>query len=207
LLWSRHVSNWDWKANQTIRATVRSFSRNMLILGDQAAPAAVWNGSQLTGEGARVMAVNAATGNLIWVTRLIRFPAMIHSSRLFMMASSMSHRPDSRRPTPRPATIRVAWHAAAWVALDVSTGKKLWQTYTVPDVDVLCAGDRITPGDPIPRRQSVYLARIGCQSFFPFTRDRRMPRATHTDSCRSAVASSNWRCRHRRRHHEQPASW
>src|SRR5262249_1497959 len=80
LVWTRKISFWTGVPGDYARNSP-AVERDMVILGDQAGTTAVWNGTQLSGPGARVMAVNAKTGNLIWVTQVESFPtAMVTSS-------------------------------------------------------------------------------------------------------------------------------
>jgi polyvinyl alcohol dehydrogenase (cytochrome) len=162
LLWSRHVSNWTGIANDYSRNSP-VVHRNMLILGDQAGTGAVWNGSQLTGAGARVMAVNAATGNLIWVTQVDPFPtAMITASPVVHDGVVYVGVAQFEEATAATGNYPCCVARGSMLALDVNTGKKLWQTYTVPDnggVPGGYSGGAIWSITPVidAKRKSVYV--------------------------------------------------
>ena len=106
----------------------------MVILGDQAGVYATWNGSQTTGPGARMMAVNAANGSLLWVTQVETFPTAIITSSpvvyngiVYVGVASAEEGIASVKGYPC-CTFR-----GSLVALNAQTGAKLWQTYTIPD--------------------------------------------------------------------------
>jgi polyvinyl alcohol dehydrogenase (cytochrome) len=162
LLWSRHVSNWTGIANDYSRNSP-VVHRNMLILGDQAGTLSAWNGSQLTGAGARVMAVNATTGNLIWVTQVDAFPtAMITSSPVVHDGVVYVGIAQFEEATAATGNYPCCVARGSMVALDLKTGQKLWQTYTVPDnggVPGGYSGGAIWSVTPVidPRRNAVYV--------------------------------------------------
>ena len=121
-VWSRKVSEYTGDA--------KSFSRNspaigpeQLVFGDNAADAG----------GARLMSVEKATGNLLWKATLdSAFSAIITSSpvivgdRVYVGVASLQE--NFATQPGFQLTFR-----GSIVALDLQTGKTLWQTYTVPE--------------------------------------------------------------------------
>src|SRR5262245_10776633 len=161
-IWSRAVANWtgipfDYSRNSPV------VHRNMLILGDQAGTLSQWNGSQLTGPGARVMAVNATTGDAIWVTQVDTFPtAMITSSPVVYDGVVYVGIAQFEEATAADGSYPCCVGRGSLVALDVQTGHILWKTYTVPDnggVPGGYSGGAIWSITPVidPKRNSIYV--------------------------------------------------
>jgi len=133
LVWSRKVASWTGIAGDYSRNSPVVW-RNMLIFGDQAGTGATWDGSQLRGAGARMIAVDAGTGNLIWSTQVDAFPTsmitgspVVHDGVAYVGISSFE---EATAATPGyPCCVS----RGSVVAVEVRTGRKLWQTYTVPD--------------------------------------------------------------------------
>jgi polyvinyl alcohol dehydrogenase (cytochrome) len=88
LIWSHKISDWtgisgDWARDEP------AYNGGTLFLGDQIGRHASFSTGQLVGSGARVMAVNAMGGTLLWVTQVDSFPAAsITSSPVVFTASS-----------------------------------------------------------------------------------------------------------------------
>jgi polyvinyl alcohol dehydrogenase (cytochrome) len=107
----------------------------MVILGNQAGNNAFWtNGSYVGGGGAKVMAVDANTGALKWMTQVEAFPtAMVTSSPVIqngvVYLGIASAEENSASVSGTPCCVS----RGSVVALDVNTGKIRWQTYMVPD--------------------------------------------------------------------------
>jgi polyvinyl alcohol dehydrogenase (cytochrome) len=161
-VWSRKVSYWTGVAGDYARNSPVIY-RDMVILGDQAGTKAEWNGSQLTGAGARVMAVYADNGNLIWATQIETFPTAIVTSSpvvydgiVYVGVASFEEATAATQGYPCCVS------RGSMVALDVKTGHKLWQTYMVPDNLGLLggySGAGIWATTPVvdPKRNSVYV--------------------------------------------------
>src|SRR5271166_2270523 len=126
-IWTQKVQSWtgvtgDYSrddpvvyANSNGDADGNAGGATEIILGDQAGASATYTGGTLQGPGAYVMAVDAATGNLIWKTQVETYPgAIVTSSRLFTITWSMSASPASRKAQPPRPVIRAAFRAAAW---------------------------------------------------------------------------------------------
>jgi outer membrane protein assembly factor BamB len=108
--------------------------RGMVILGNQACELAKWNGSKfLNPNGASVIAADAATGKLVWVTQIDKFPTaavtgspVAHDGVVYVgvaQGEELIFDPIYPCCTSRGSV----------VALEAKTGKILWQTYMVPD--------------------------------------------------------------------------
>jgi polyvinyl alcohol dehydrogenase (cytochrome) len=162
LVWKQRVSYWTGVAGDFARNDPVVY-RDMVILGDQAGTNAVWNGSQLTGAGARVMAVNAHTGNPIWVTHVETFPAaMVTSSPVVFDGIVYVGVASFEEALAAAPNFPCCVSRGSMVALDAKTGHKLWQTYTVPDNNGLLggySGGGIWDATPVidPKRNSVYI--------------------------------------------------
>lgn len=161
-IWQNKVSDWTGVAGD--------FARNdplvhgeMVILGDEAGTLASWDGSKIDGAGARVIAANAHTGKVIWVSQVDEFPAamvtgspVVHDGVLYVgIASNEESLADNQG---YPCCVS----RGSVVALDVQTGRKLWQTYTVPDNGGKVggySGGAVWSSTPVidPKRSLVYV--------------------------------------------------
>jgi outer membrane protein assembly factor BamB len=162
LVWTRKVSDWTGIAGDYARNDPLVYG-DRVILGDQPGRIALWNGSQLKGAGARVMAVNANTGKLIWVTTVETFPtALVTSSPVVFDGIVYVGVSSSEEELAVTQGYPCCVSRGSLVALDVQTGKKLWQTYLVPDNHGLpggYSGGGIWDTTPVidPKRNSVYV--------------------------------------------------
>jgi polyvinyl alcohol dehydrogenase (cytochrome) len=118
LLWSHRISDYDGIPSAVAR-TSPAVSGTVVYIGDQ--------------HGAHLMAVDATTGNLIWMTQLDAHPdAMITASPVVSghavyVGVSSSEEAAATTPGYVCCTFR-----GSVVALDAATGHTLWKTYTVP---------------------------------------------------------------------------
>jgi polyvinyl alcohol dehydrogenase (cytochrome) len=162
LVWTRKVSDWTGIAGDYARNDPLVYG-DRVILGDQPGRIALWNGSQLKGAGARVMAVNANTGKLIWVTTVETFPtALVTSSPVVFDGIVYVGVSSSEEELAVTQGYPCCVSRGSLVALDARTGKKLWQTYMVPDNHGLpggYSGGGIWDTTPVidPKRNSVYV--------------------------------------------------
>ncbi len=160
--WSRKVSDWTGIAGDFAR-NYPAVDGDMLILGDQAGNNAVWNGSQLTGSGARVIAVNRHTGHAIWVTQVDAFPAtMVTSSPVVFKGVVYVGVASAEENLAANPAYPCCVSRGSLVALDQRTGHKLWQTYMVPNNHGLLggySGGGIWDTTPVidAKRRSVYV--------------------------------------------------
>ena len=162
LTWKKTVSAWTGIQSDFARNDPLIYD-NMLILGDQAGTIASWNGSEIVGAGARMIAVDARTGKRIWVSQVETFPAaMITSSPvvydriLYVGVASAEETLAATQGFPCCVS------RGSVIALDVQTGKKLWQTYMVPDNNGTLggySGGAIWNSTPVvdPKRNVLYV--------------------------------------------------
>jgi polyvinyl alcohol dehydrogenase (cytochrome) len=134
LVWKHQLADWTGVAGDYARNDPAIYS-GMVILGNQGGNNAFWNGSQyLGGGGARVMAVDASTGALKWMTVVEAFPtAMVTSSPVInngvVYVGIASAEENSASVAGTPCCVS----RGSVVALDVNTGQIRWKTYMVPD--------------------------------------------------------------------------
>jgi polyvinyl alcohol dehydrogenase (cytochrome) len=132
-VWQNKVADWTGVAGDFARNDPLVYG-DMVILGNEAGTIATWNGTKINGTGARVIAVNAHTGKLIWMSQVEEFPAaMVTSSPVVyngVLYVGVASNEESLADIP---TYPCCVSRGSVVALDVQTGRKLWQTYTVPD--------------------------------------------------------------------------
>ena len=134
LVWKHQLADWT--------AVRGDYARNdpaihdgLVILGNQAGNNASWNGGKYVGGGgAKVMAVDANTGKLKWMTEVEAFPTamvtsspVIHKGVVYVGIASAEENSAAVQGTPCCVS------RGSVVALDVSTGQILWKTYMVPD--------------------------------------------------------------------------
>jgi polyvinyl alcohol dehydrogenase (cytochrome) len=126
LLWSHKVSSYDGITGALSR-TSPAINGNTLIIGDR--PAAV--GSHA---GAYLIAINRTNGDLIWKTQVETHPAaimtgspLVYNNVVYVGVSSYEE------SFAQKSTYECCSFRGSVVAVNATTGKKLWQTYTVPE--------------------------------------------------------------------------
>lgn len=135
LIWQRQISSYDGQAGQVSRNSPL-IDGNKLILGDNAPSA--------QSAGAHLFAVDRATGNLLWSTQVDSNPAAVVTSspiayrNEIVVGVASNEEADAVNPHYPCCSFR-----GALVALNDSTGKILWKTYTVPSNNG--GGDSNTP--------------------------------------------------------------
>jgi polyvinyl alcohol dehydrogenase (cytochrome) len=162
LVWKHQVGDWTGISGDYARDDPAIY-RGMVILGNQAGALAKWNGSALIGgTGARIIAAKAATGDLIWVTQIEKFPTGIvtGSPVIFddVIYVGVAQAEEFMTDPSYPCCIS----RGSVVALDAKTGKILWQTYMVPDNGGKVggySGGAVWNSTPVvdPRRHSLYV--------------------------------------------------
>src|SRR5712671_6375122 len=134
LVWKHQLADWTGVGGDYARNDP-AIHGGMVILGNQAGNNAFWNGSTfLGGGGAKVMAVDANTGALKWMTQVETFPtAMVTSSPVIrngvVYVGIASAEETSAAVLGTPCCVS----RGSVVALDVKTGQIRWKTYMVPD--------------------------------------------------------------------------
>jgi polyvinyl alcohol dehydrogenase (cytochrome) len=114
-------THWGFKANQV---------RSGVAVGDANGTPAVF----FADAGGTVYSVNASTGELIWKTRPVDHVATmatatprVHNGVVYQPFSSFEE-VMAADPSYKCCSFR-----GSVVALDAATGKKIWQTFTIPD--------------------------------------------------------------------------
>jgi polyvinyl alcohol dehydrogenase (cytochrome) len=168
LVWSQAVSTWTGVANDFARDDP-AFDNQTLFLGDQAGAKATWTqpSGPLVGAGARVIAVDAATGALKWATQVDAFPAaMITSSPVVyngVVYVGVATGEEANAATPG---YQCCSSSGSVVALDEASGKVLWRTKTLPTNPPNCltaggcySGGSVWDSTPVidPFRNSIYV--------------------------------------------------
>jgi polyvinyl alcohol dehydrogenase (cytochrome) len=162
LKWKKTVSAWTGVPNDFARNDPLIYD-NILILGDQAGTIASWDGHAINGAGARMIAVNARTGKLIWVSQVDTFPAaMITSSPVVYDGILYVGVASAEETLAETQGFPCCVSRGSVVALDVQTGKKLWQTYMVPDNNGTLggySGGAVWDSTPVvdPKRNLLYV--------------------------------------------------
>ena len=135
LIWQQQISSYDGQPGQVSRNSPL-IDGNELILGD--------NATSAQPAGAHLFAVSRATGKLLWSTQVDSNPAAIVTSNPvaygneIVVGVASNEEFDAANPNYPCCGFR-----GAVVALDASTGKLLWKTYTVPSNST--GGDTNTP--------------------------------------------------------------
>ena len=122
-IWSHTIANYisDPSIPTAISRTSPAVKGNKVIIGSQS--------------GAFLMAINKDTGELIWKTKLDSHPnaiitqsPAIYGNRVYVGVASLEEGEPSADPNYPCCTFR-----GSMTAVDLTTGKMLWKTYTVPD--------------------------------------------------------------------------
>jgi len=124
--WHSTVSSYTGIPNDLSRTSPAAY-RNEIILGDDLSEAGPH-------DGARLMAVDRKTGNLLWVTKIDDHPAAIITGAAVVYKGvvyqgvSSAEEEYATKPEYPCCTFR-----GSMVAVDANTGQILWKTYMVPD--------------------------------------------------------------------------
>jgi polyvinyl alcohol dehydrogenase (cytochrome) len=164
LVWKRQLADWTGVAGNFARS-YPVVHQGMVILGDQAGNNAFWSsaGNKYIGDGAKVIAVDARTGNKIWVTQVETFPtAVVTSSPVVYNGAVYVGIASAEEASARVLGTACCFSRGSMVALDLRTGHMLWQTYMVPDNGGTTggySGGGIWSSTPVidPKRNSVYV--------------------------------------------------
>lgn len=186
-IWSRRIADYTGVAGDVVRVTP-AIAGNMLIFGDQ-------GGSRQA--GARVMAVNKRTGDLIWV-RVVddHFSALVTQSAVvddaddddavvYVGVSSNESAFAGIIPGYQCCTFR-----GSVVALQARTGRILWQTYTVP---VGYSGGAVWGGTPVVdhERNSLYVTSGNNYAVPEADRQCALAAGTDADAVRACISRDN----------------
>lgn len=126
LIWQTQISSYTGIPNDVSRTSPAVFN-NELIFGDDLSESGPHN-------GARLLAVDRTSGNLIWMTQIDTHPAAIitgaaavYNGIVYQGVSSAEEQyaTDTKYPC---CSFR-----GSMVAVNATTGQILWKTYTVPD--------------------------------------------------------------------------
>ena len=136
VIWSHKISGWTGISRDVARddpAYVGGKNGATIILGDQGGDLATFASGQLSGPGARVMAVNAGTGQLRWVAQVDSFAgALITSSPVVfddvVYVGVSSNEEHLASISGYPCCV----FQGSVVSLNQATGKILWQTHDMP---------------------------------------------------------------------------
>lgn len=157
VVWQRKVSDYTGVARDAARTTP-AFTDTALVIGDKGATTDA-DGNGAIGNGGRVIAVDKATGALLWVTRVDTHPAAVITQSptifdgvVYVGVSSLEEAFAGLVPGYDCCSFR-----GSLVALDLATGRILWQTYMTPEG---YPGASVWGSSPAidPRRGTVYVA-------------------------------------------------
>jgi polyvinyl alcohol dehydrogenase (cytochrome) len=125
-IWETQVSNYTGIPNDVSRTSPAVYN-NELIFGDDLSESGPH-------DGARLVAVNRTTGQLLWVTQIethvaaiITGAAVVYNGIVYQGVSSAEHQYALNTQYPC-CTFR-----GSMVAVNAATGQILWKTYTLPD--------------------------------------------------------------------------
>lgn len=126
-LWSAKISDYNGRPNSIARVSPAVFN-DELILGDNLSVSVPHD------DGAHVFAVDRTSGALRWITQVDSHPAAIitgspvFNGNIVYVGVSSQEEGFASNNAYACCTFR-----GSMVALDATTGKLLWKTYTVPD--------------------------------------------------------------------------
>lgn len=126
-MWSHQVSEFDGGRAYAVTRVSPAIYKNSIIIGDSLS-----NGG--THNGANVIALDQATGALLWTTQIDPHPAAIISGSPVIVGSTIYQAVSSNEE----GLAAISGYACCTfrgsvVAMNADTGKILWRTFTVPD--------------------------------------------------------------------------
>jgi polyvinyl alcohol dehydrogenase (cytochrome) len=132
LIWKRKISHWTGVSGDFARDDP-AFDGGEIILGDQGGQLSSFSTSGLTGPGARVIAVNAASGQAIWVTQVDGFQGAVITGSPILSNGVVYVGVSSTEETLAtiPGYFCCSFRGSV-VALSEATGQILWKTYDMP---------------------------------------------------------------------------
>jgi polyvinyl alcohol dehydrogenase (cytochrome) len=134
VIWKHRITDWTGLPVDRSRGDP-AIAGDMLYIGDQGGHYGTYSNGQLSGAGARLIAVDTATGNLKWVTQVEKFPlGNINSSPVVykgIVYIGISVGPEEDFPGTYPDYPCCSGQGSV-VALNRYTGQILWQTYDMP---------------------------------------------------------------------------
>jgi polyvinyl alcohol dehydrogenase (cytochrome) len=126
LIWNHAISAYNGQAAAMSRVSPAIY-QGEIIIGDNVSQAIAHN-------GAHIMGIDRKTGNLLWITQVDPHPAaiitgspIVSGGTVYVGVSSNEEALATNNAYP------CCTHRGSMVALNATTGKILWQTYTVPD--------------------------------------------------------------------------
>ncbi len=165
LIWSHKVSDWtgvqgDWARDDP------AIDGDAIILGDQGGATATFSNGQLSGPGARVMAVNKKTGSALWITQVDSFAAaeitsspVVFGDTVYVGVASLTE--ESLSTSFSDYSCRS--FRGSVVALKAQTGQILWKAHYMPSSPNNpggYSGGGMWESTPVvdPKRGSLYVA-------------------------------------------------
>jgi polyvinyl alcohol dehydrogenase (cytochrome) len=131
-IWARKISEYT-RVDKSFSRTSPAIVGDLLILGDKP-PSGVTGWGQGSGVGAHVFAVNARTGDLVWITQVDdTFVSQITGSIVTFDGVAYVGVSSVEEVTAAfvPGYVCCIFRGSV-VALDVRTGKTLWKTFDMP---------------------------------------------------------------------------
>jgi polyvinyl alcohol dehydrogenase (cytochrome) len=150
VVWTTRISDYTGLPGDKARATP-AVGDNAIVVGNQGP----------LGHGGAVMAINKATGALLWKTQVEDHPAAIITQSatiwggvVYVGVASQEELLASGIAGPYDCCS----FRGSMAALDLATGKVLWKTYMTPGADY--PGNAVWGSSPAidPKRNSVYIA-------------------------------------------------
>jgi polyvinyl alcohol dehydrogenase (cytochrome) len=125
-IWSHQVSEYDNESGAVSRVSPALYNTS-LIIGDMVGT---------THNGANIISISQATGDLQWITNIESHPAAIITGSPVVVGSVIYVGVSSiEEGLAENSSYACCTFRGSVVALNADTGAILWQTYTVPDND------------------------------------------------------------------------
>jgi polyvinyl alcohol dehydrogenase (cytochrome) len=133
LIWSHKISDWTGIAGDRSRGDP-AIAGNTLFIGDQGGHLATFSNGNLTGPGARLLAIDTTSGAPVWIKQVESYPTavitqspVVYKGIVYIGVSGG----EEDMPVNFPGYPCCSFRGSV-VALNRITGQILWKTFDVP---------------------------------------------------------------------------
>ena len=126
LIWKHAITAYNGQASAMSRVAPAIYGSELIVGDNLSAP--------IQHNGAHIMGIDRATGNLLWITQVDSHPAAIITGSPFVSGGTVYVGVSSNEEAlATNNAYPCCTFRGSMVALNASTGAILWKTYTIPD--------------------------------------------------------------------------